>query len=141
PASRILVRLEELSLPREGPRLVPSRGSPFEGVLERNAVVTAARGAAPVKPGDACTLRVEPDELGPHNCRARVACGATVLYGDGEGGYNDCTLRGGKPTGFVDKDASAVDGDARAEVDLVAGRVSVSDRKPEGRYRVELSLH
>jgi serine/threonine protein kinase len=140
PASRILVRLEEFSTAREGSRLTPTRGSPFEGAIERSAVVTGIRGPAPVKPGDACLLRIEPDELGPHNCRARISCGDAVLYGDGEGGYNDCTLRAGKPVGFLDKAVSGVDGDARAGGDLISGHASISDRKPEGRYRVELSL-
>lgn len=140
PASRILVRLEEFSVPREGARLAPPHGNPFEGTIDRNSVVTAVRGAAPVKPGDTCVLHIEPDALGPHNCRSRITCNGAVIYGDGEGGYNDCVLRGGKPVGFLDKDLSNVDGDARADVDLVSGRASVSDRKPEGRYRVELSL-
>jgi hypothetical protein len=63
-----------------------------------------------------------------------------VLYGGGEGGYNDCPVRGGRPTGFIDRESSPVDGDARASVDLVGGRAWLSDETLETTYRVDFTL-
>ncbi|HEU4538228.1 MAG TPA: serine/threonine-protein kinase [Polyangiaceae bacterium] len=140
PAFRTLVRLEELSDEREGPRLVPPREASFAGAIELGALALVVRGDAPIKRGDACTLRVEPEPSGPHNCRAKLTCGGAVLYGGGEGGYNDCPVRGGRPTGFIDRESSPVDGDAKASVDLLGGRAWLSDETLEASYRVDFSL-
>jgi protein kinase-like protein len=149
PALNVLVRIEERSLPhrgslgepaREGALRAPAGGGSFEGAVERGVRVSSVRGLPSVKPGDVCTLRIEP-ERGPHNCRARVTCGDEVLYGGGdEGGRNDCVLRGGKPVAFLDKDMSAVDGDGRAEFDLLSGRAALYDNTSPARYRIEFSL-
>lgn len=96
----------------------------FEDPVVELARVTRTAGEAPAKADESCTVQVNPVTSGDFNCRVFVDCPAGRIYGDGEAGYNRCTLEDGKPTRAID--GAANDGDPILELNLPRKTVVVS---------------
>ena len=126
--------------PRSAP---PVRNDPpvhppdFEDPVVEMARVTRTTGEAPANQGDSCSLQVNPVTSGEFNCRVFVDCPAGRIYGDGEAGYNRCTLEDGQPTRAID--GAANDGDPILELNLLRKTVVVSS-DIEPMYTVWLEL-
>lgn len=95
-------------------------------VVTHRAQVTRTTGAAPAAKGDPCTIRIEPAEGEPHNCRIVVQCGAKVLYGAlKSNGYVHCALDAG--VAISAHEAAPDDSDPDLHYDLATGQVMVKE--------------
>ncbi|MCC7537073.1 MAG: hypothetical protein IT379_12705 [Deltaproteobacteria bacterium] len=109
--------------------------------FDREGRVSRVTGrGAPAAMGDSCSVRVEAPIDSRFNCRAFVRCGGELLYGAGSTGYMVCSLDEERPVTGSDTGISDHDGDAMAELDLVAGRVVLGDRGPDGSWSLVVSL-
>jgi hypothetical protein len=106
--------------------------------------VTAISGSAPkVSAGDPCTVAVTPSEESSrargYNCRVKVTCGATILYGTEGGGTTRCQLRKGVLAAARDTQGSEEHDDPMLELDLERRLVVVSDNG-KGWYSIAIAL-
>src|SRR5262249_55933575 len=117
--------------------------------VDRDGVVVAVSDVSPVAAGDGCHVHVESSpvnyiETGGTrrrlNCRVTVDCDGRRVYGVEHMGYNSCAVAAGKPTTAVDPYGTAVEGDPKLDLDLVLGRVVVSDDAPPPSYSFTIEL-
>lgn len=101
--------------------------------------VTRASGSAPAEAGASCRLEVSEVEGPVFNCRVRVLCGAEVLYGLPEAGFNRCRAEQGVMMAARDDGGTRRDGDPKMAFDLEQGRVVISDRDPDMELVIQLS--
>lgn len=127
PTFRVELRLSRWSQERTGEPLIDAenRRERLTETVVRTGTVTKVEGAPPAGAGAACTVDVSPASSGPSNCRVRVRCGGKLLYGDGQSGYNQCTLKNGRVGRLVD--GKTTDGDPALDMDLAENTVIVSD--------------
>lgn len=105
------------------------------GPIERAGTVSSGGGLFPE--GTACTLRVEPVDADPFDCRVEVSCDGQTIYGaTSDTGYVRCVGR----DRIRDTNVTARDGDPRMELDLARGRVTVEEQLGLGTQRVEIDL-
>lgn len=95
-------------------------------VATHHAQVIRVKGATSVATGERCTIRVEPAEGEPHNCRIVVKCGAQILYGAlKSNGYVHCALDGG--VAISAHEAAPNDNDPDLHWDMATGQATVKD--------------
>jgi hypothetical protein len=140
PVYKVTLTLDPLSQIREGAPLFSSTKAAFDHVVQRRMMVLEADGPAPVKKGASCQLRVAPSYTEDHSCKVTLTCGAKVIFGAGDSGYEDCAVKDGEPAGFTDDQPSRVDHDPRATLDIHdAFDMTVSDDSPSGTYLLHLT--
>jgi hypothetical protein len=108
-------------------------------VLRRGAVVTGTEGAAPLRAGARCDLRVTPRPSGKE-CLARLTCGREVLYGKGTTGVAGCTLSDGRVERLTDTEPTGKGGDPELDVDTASGSMKLADEIGSARWSVSFKL-
>ena len=104
-----------------------------------SGVVVIASGAAPVKVGDACQVRLDPETRAGLNCRVTVTCAGKALFGGAlPGGYAACAVEGGLYTSAVDAFPSSKDGDPAVEVRLSENLAQVTEGPAGKAVQIEL---
>jgi hypothetical protein len=129
----------DLSLPQESE---PVTGEPLMDalakVLRRAAVVSAVSGAAPLRVGARCDLRVGP--IAADKCLARLTCGGAILYGKPGSGMTDCTLKEAAIVHVSDTEPTSKGGDPELDVDVAAGTLVLADEIRGARWSVTFGL-
>lgn len=128
PAFRVELQVDSWTVDRQGQPLVDpaNRRERLLSPIGVSGAVRSLEGEVQVTQGQACTVDVTPAS-GESNCRVRVRCGSTLLYGAGDSGYNKCTIENGKVGKLVDPRPSAEDTDPMLEMDLSENVVTVRD--------------
>lgn len=129
----------DLSLPQESD---PVHAEPLMDalakVLRRSAVVSAVSGAAPLRVGARCDLRVGP--IAVDKCMARLACGGAILYGKPGSGLTNCTLSDNAVAHVSDTEPTSNGGDPELDVDVGAGTMVLADEIRGARWSVTFGL-
>ncbi|GMV15403.1 MAG: hypothetical protein AMXMBFR56_36270 [Polyangiaceae bacterium] len=137
----VTLALDPHSEPRSGePILAPTTPVVWEP-LGLELTVKEATGAAPARSGARCRLEARPFVVsaGQTSCRAKLACGAKVVYDSMRPGFAlPCTLGAdGKLARLHDQKTSTGDKDPALDADFATGRVEVKD---DGARAFELVL-
>lgn len=94
--------------------------------LKKRARVVGTSGDTPVKPGQNCTIRIEPSEGGRYNCRVVIGCGQYVLFGTKKtNGFADCAVSEGAVTRA--HEAEPNDSDPDVYFDVATARATVKE--------------
>ena len=129
----------DLSLPQESE---PVQGEPLMDslakVLRRTGVVSAVSGAAPLRVGARCDLRVGP--IAADKCMARLTCGGAILYGKPGSGMTDCTLIDAAIAHVSDTEPTSKGGDPELDVDVGAGAMVLADEIHGATWSVTFGL-
>lgn len=104
---------------------------PFSIAYHRGTLVSAS-GAAGVRPGARCEVRVLPVSSYAFNCLLRVTCDDVVIYPDDalRAGYAPCEIEGSEAVSAVDDSSS--DGDREIDLDVRGRSVVVQEHAPGG---------
>jgi hypothetical protein len=143
PVHRVVLDVDELSLERRGEPLSPASAGPHaaRAAFATEAKVTSATGAAPVKKGAVCSVRLQPAlEAGRCRAKLRVRCGATTLYGKGTTGYASCEAKDGKVTSFTDTELTPADGDPAVDLDVASASLRIRDESPTQKYEIVMAF-
>lgn len=100
--------------------------------------VVSSSGPTVVRTGDECAVHVQRADGQSLNCRIRVHCHGDTVYGLPDAGFNRCRERGGMLVFAHDKQGTRYDGDPRLFFDLQAGRLIISDDRPDVEILVDL---
>jgi hypothetical protein len=140
PAFRVHATLDHDSAVRRGKALLPDTVPPFDDVVTRTARVRSKTGVLPFV-GAVCRLRISPGYATKQTCRVLLDCAGRVLYGAGEGGFDECVIADRQPQSFVDPQPTPSDGDPELSCDLVAGTATLGDTSRTGAtYSVTFGL-
>jgi hypothetical protein len=101
--------------------------------------VSTIVGQPGVVTGAACTVTIDPAE-GAQSCHVLVACGSRTLYGDGSGGYGNCTSDASGELLMRDGNPSSVDNDPMLEMHLASHQVVVTDEGNAGLWVATITL-
>jgi hypothetical protein len=124
---RVKLTVDEQSAPVTGTPLIDVAEGGFSRPITRTGKIKSAEGTVLFAAGATCTVEVRPVRGGPQNCRVRVRCGGTIAYGEGNGGYNECSVEGTTVIAANDARGSGDDRDPILDMNLAHGTVSVSD--------------
>lgn len=120
----------------------PPTGQPVPQ-QHRTGVVAAVSGSAPVSASQDCEIYITPSESGSSfNCRVRVHCGGSIIYGRDQGstryGYNNCSVLNVAGGSVVieahDRGTTPTDGDPRIDLNTAQGEISVIDQGATGQW-------
>ena len=137
---RVHAVLDRLSSPRYGKPVYAETRVPFTQVVTRSAKVTAKTGKVPFSV-PSCRLRIAPAWYTTSNCRVRLECGGTTVYGDGLTGLRSCALVQSQPIGLRDPDPTPTDGSPELTFGLDVASATLADTLKNGsRYSVSFSL-
>ena len=132
--------MDRLSAPRYGKPAYGDTRVPFTQVVTRSATVTAKTGKVPFS-APSCRLRIAPASYTTSNCRVRLECGGTTVYGDGLTGLRKCALARSQPIGLQDPDPTPTDGSPQLTFGLDVASATLADTLKKGsRYSVSFSL-
>jgi hypothetical protein len=110
----------------------------IEAPLVYAARVVLAAGSVVAQPGDRCSVSVARTDDPRFNCRVVVDCSGDVVYGLGDGGFNECVFEASLVVGARDPNGSRVDGDPRMLFDARGGRLAITDDDPD--VAIEMTL-
>ena len=104
---------------------------PFSIAYHRGTLISSS-GAAGVRPGASCEVRVLPVRSYEFNCLVRVTCDDVVIYPDDalRAGYAPCQIEGNEAVSAIDDSSS--DGDREIDLDVRGRSVVVSEHAPGG---------
>ncbi|MCA9604494.1 MAG: hypothetical protein KC619_02795 [Myxococcales bacterium] len=135
--------VEELSVPDPDgppaalaavPQTVVRLAVPFDvtGWLPVSIGVTRGTGRAPRPQDPVCEVTGGPSLTTGYNCRLLLRCRGELVYGLGDTGYDDCTLRDGAIVAAHDDGTTPENSDPRFDLDMDSGRLVVSDVNEDG---------
>jgi len=126
---------------------VPHRSEAVEGtgllaalapVVRRKATVKEVSGAALLRPGASCDLRVSPASKG--KCLVRLSCAGQLVYGQGTTGFTDCTIEDHRITHVTDREPTPADNDPEIDVDTAAGTLVLGDQAGQAKWTATFGL-
>lgn len=118
-------------------------GDPEHMTASLRATVRSVTGAPVATVGQVCRVLFSnaSPSLGQPNCRVRVVCGESVVYGAGSAGYLPCSVRQ-PPLRINGRDGQTTWQDQDPALEIRDGEILVSDDATgvRGSFRVELGL-
>lgn len=141
PVFRVELRVEPLTAPRTGPPLIEpkNRVEKIRETVVRTGTIQQLEGTPGLAKGAVCTVDVSPASGKGYNCRVRVRCGGRLIYGDGNSGFNECTIQNGRGEKVNDDRPSSVDHDPTLSLDLSEDTALVTD-DGESPFKIQIAL-